>query len=86
MSTRDAAEMAGIEYAKLNRIENESMSGSSGGGVTAPTLVKLAKAYGVSTDWLCGLTADPTPAAQLVRRPAKKKAAKKAARKVAKKA
>ena len=56
LSQKELAEMIGVSASQLSRIENgETQS------ISSELLVKLAKAFGVSTDYILGLTTISTP-------------------------
>ena len=69
---RRAAGLAQIELAVAmgDRYDNTMISHVETGrsGLVGDGLVSAARALGVSTDWLLGLTDDPTPAAELIER------------------
>ena len=56
LSQKELAEMIGVSASQLSRIENgETQS------ISSELLIKLAKAFGVSTDYILGLTTISTP-------------------------
>lgn len=67
LSLREAAELTGIGHPKISRIErgvHSNAKAASNGGMSVATLVRLAVAFEVSTDWLCGLSEHQQPAQQ----------------------
>lgn len=70
LTLREAGQRWDIRFQKLNLIENFARRRSSdrfaSGGISAPTLIKLALGGGTSIDFLCGLTSNPTPNWDLV--------------------
>lgn len=67
LSLREVSERTGIDHAKISRIERAVPGrgvGTSGGGISVATLVRLAQAYGVSLDYLVGITDDSRPASK----------------------
>ncbi len=64
MSVLEVQEKTGLPRQNIYRIESGQAAGGRGtaaSGLSVATLVRLAIAYDVSTDWLCGLTDDHTP-------------------------
>ena len=56
LSQKELAEMIGVSASQLSRIENgETQS------ISSELLIKLAKAFGVSTDYILGITTISTP-------------------------
>ena len=55
MTQSDLADATGISQAGISRMEGEGLS------LTAESLMRIAQALGVSSDYLLGLTDDPRP-------------------------
>lgn len=55
LSQEELAAQVGIDQKQISNYE------SSKGNPTADSLIELVRVLGVSTDWILGLTDDPTP-------------------------
>jgi transcriptional regulator with XRE-family HTH domain len=63
MSQQDLAERTGLRVQNISRLETEQRE-----HVRSDTLIRLAQALACSTDYLLGLTEDPTPPQRARRR------------------
>ena len=63
LSQQDVADLTGLKVQNISRLETDGRE-----RVRSDTLIRLSQALDCSTDYLLGLTDDPTPAIRRTRR------------------
>ena len=63
LSQQDVADLTGLKVQNISRLETDGRE-----RVRSDTLIRLSQALDCSTDYLLGLTEDPTPAIRRTRR------------------